>query len=110
MRESKRKRLGAKGWEVGGTTEFLRLTPEEAAYVDLKVKLASNLREWRQRHHLSQGKLARLVRSSQSRVAKMEAAHSSVSLDLLIRTLLALGASSRKIAQMIAAPRRATAA
>ncbi len=110
MRESKRKRLEARGWKVGGTAEFLKLTPEEAAYVDLKVKLASNLRAWRRRRRLSQRELARLVRSSQSRVAKMEAAHPTVSLDLLIRTLLALGASSRKIAQIIAAPRRATAA
>lgn len=110
MRESKRKRLVARGWKVGSTAEFMKLTPEEAAYVELKVKLASNLREWRQRRRLSQAKIARLVRSSQSRVAKMETAHPSVSLDLLIRTLLALGTSSRKIAQIIAAPRRATAA
>ncbi|MBI2882982.1 MAG: XRE family transcriptional regulator [Candidatus Methylomirabilis oxyfera] len=110
MRESKRKRLEAKGWRVGGTAEFLNLSPEEAAYVELKINLALKLREWRTRRQLTQGDLARLVKSSQSRVAKMEAGDPSVSLDLLVRTLLALGASSREIARTIAPPRRATAA
>jgi DNA-binding XRE family transcriptional regulator len=110
MRESKRKRLETKGWRVGSTAEFLNLSPEEAAYVELKIKLASKLREWRVRRRLTQGDLARLVKSSQSRVAKMEAGDPSVSLDLLIRTLLSLGASSREIARIIASRRRATAA
>ena len=110
MRESKRKHLEAKGWRVGSTAEFLNLSPEEDAYVELKIKLASKLREWRVRRQLTQGNLARLVKSSQSRVAKMEAGDPSVSLDLLIRTLLALGASSREIARIIAPSRGTTAA
>ena len=110
MRESKRKRLETKGWRVGSTADFLRLSPEEAAYVELKIKLGSKLCQRRVRGRLTQGDLAKLVKSSQSRVAKMEAGDPSVSLDLLIRTLLALGASSREIARIIAPPRRATAA
>ena len=110
MRESKRKRLEAKGWRVGDTAEFLNLSPEEAAYVELKINLASTLCEWRSRCQLTQGDLAKPVKSSQSRVVKMEAGDPSVSLDLLVRTLLALGASSREIARTIAPPRRATAA
>ena len=110
MRESKRKRLEAKGWRVGSTAEFLNLSPGKAAYVELKIKLASRLPEWRARRRLTQGDLARRVKSSQSRVAKMEAGDPSVSLDLLIRTLLALGASSREIARIITSRRRATAA
>lgn len=110
MRESKRKRLEATGWRVRSAAGFLNLSPEEAAYVELKIKLAAKLRQWRVRRRLTQGDLARLVKSSQSRVAKMEAGDPSVSLDLLVRTLLALGASSREIARVIAPPRRATAA
>ena len=110
MRESKRKRLEVKGWRVGSAAEFLNLSPEEAAYVELKINLASTLREWRSRRQLTQGDLARLVKSSQSRVAKMEAGDPSVSLDLLVRTLLALGASSREIARTFAPSRSATAA
>ena len=88
MREDKRKRLEAKGWKVGTTQEFLRLTAEETAYIDLKVRLATSLRERRKRRRLTQADLAKLLRSSQSRVAKIEAGDPSVSLDLLIRSLM----------------------
>ena len=67
MRESKRKRLEAKGWRVGSTAQFLSFSPEEAAYVELKIKLASKLRQGRVRRGLTQGDLAKLVKSSQSR-------------------------------------------
>ncbi len=101
MREEKKRRLEGKGWRVGGTTEFLGLSPEEAAYVELKLKLADGLRKRRRRRRLTQVELARKVRSSQSRVAKMEAGDPSVTLDLLIRSLLALGASNRELARII---------
>ena len=101
MREEKKRRLEAKGWKVGGTKEFLGLSAEEAAYIELKLKLADGLRERRRRRRLTQVELARRVRSSQSRVAKMEAGDPSVTLDLLIRSLLALGASNRELARII---------
>jgi len=44
MRESKRKRLQAKGWRVGSTKEFLELSDEEDAYIELRLKLAEGLR------------------------------------------------------------------
>jgi len=52
---------------------------------------------------LSQQQLASLIKSSQSRVAKMEAGDPTVSLDLLVKTLLALGASDRDLARAIQA-------
>jgi predicted XRE-type DNA-binding protein len=99
VREDKRKRLEAKGWKVGTAAEFLQLTDEEAAYVELKFRLATSLRERRNRRGLSQADVARLLKSSQSRVAKMEAGDRSVSLDLLIRSLLALGASKQDLSR-----------
>ena len=104
MREAKRQRLEAKGWRVGTVEEFLQLSPEESAYVELRLKLSDGLKERRQQQNLTQVDLAKLVKSSQSRVAKMEAGDPSVSLDLLIRSLLALGASSRDLARIIAPP------
>jgi predicted transcriptional regulator len=103
MREAKRRRLEARGWKVGTAQEFLRLSAEEAAYVDLKVRLAMGLREWRRRRNLTQADLAKRLRSSQSRVAKMEAGDPSVSLDLLIRSLLSLGASRRELSRIMSA-------
>ena len=103
MREEKRRRLEAKGWKVGTAQEFLRLSAEEAAYVDLKVRLATGLRDRRRRRNLTQGDLAKRLQSSQSRIAKMEAGDPSVSMDLLIRSLLTLGASRRELSRIISA-------
>jgi transcriptional regulator with XRE-family HTH domain len=86
------------------------LTPEESAYVELKVALGSKLKELRSRKRLSQVELARRMGSSQSRVAKIEAAESSVSLDLLVRSLIALGASRKDLARAIASSTRRIAA
>jgi ribosome-binding protein aMBF1 (putative translation factor) len=101
MRRAKRERLERKGWKVGTAQEFLGLTDAEAAYVELRVRLAATLRKRRRQKRLSQTELADRIHSSQSRVAKMEAGDPSVSLDLLIRSLLALGASPRDLARAI---------
>jgi hypothetical protein len=109
MRETKRRRLEAKGWKIGTTKEFLGLSDDEAAFIELKLKLAEGLRERRRRRRLAQVDLARLVKSSQSRVAKMEAGDPSVSIDLLVRSLLALGASNPELARIIARSHSASA-
>jgi predicted XRE-type DNA-binding protein len=109
MREDKKKRLEAKGWRVGTVTEFLELSPEEEEYIELKLRLAAGLRRRRAERQLTQGAAAKLLKSSQSRVAKMEAGDASVSLDLLIRSLFALGASRIELARMITNKRTAGA-
>lgn len=107
MREEKRRRLEAKGWKIGGVKEFLRLSDEEAAYIELKLRLAQNLRD---RRRITQVELARTLKSSQSQVAKMESGDPSVSLDLLLRSLLPLGASNRELAKIISRHQPAPAA
>ena len=101
MRKTKKDRLEKKGWKVGTVDEFLDLTSEELAYIEMKLRLSENLRKRRRRQNLSQVELAKLIKSSQSRVAKMEGGDPSVSLDLLIRSLLALGVSNRELARVI---------
>ena len=103
MRKDKQKRLEEKGWRVGSADEFLELSPEESAYIDLKLRLSDSLRKRRTNKRLSQQQLASLIKSSQSRFAKMEAGDPAVSLDLLVKTLLALGASDLDLAKAIAA-------
>jgi DNA-binding XRE family transcriptional regulator len=103
MNRAKRKQLEAKGWKVGTAAEFLNLSPEESAYVELKLTLSRRLQERRQKKNLTQQEVARLLKSSQSRVAKMEAGDPTVSLDLLVRSLLVLGTSKQTIARMLAA-------
>jgi hypothetical protein len=96
--------LAAKGWKVGSVKEFLGLSDEESAYIKLKIRLAAGLRRRRQKKGLSQLDLAAKLQSSQSRGAKMEAGDPSVSLDLLIRSVISLGASERELSQIIKTP------
>jgi predicted XRE-type DNA-binding protein len=105
MRKAKKDRLEKKGWRVGTVEEFLDLSPEEAAYIELKLRLSENVRLRRSRKKLSQKAFADMIRSSQSRVAKMEGGDPSVSIDLLIRSLLALGASHKDLAKVISTSR-----
>ena len=100
--KARQNRKTRRGWKFGSTDEFLGLTPEESAYIDLKLKLAASLRARRLAGRLTQAEMARMVGSSQSRVAKMEACDPTVTIDLLVRSLLALGVSSREIGQSIA--------
>jgi DNA-binding XRE family transcriptional regulator len=101
MNSAKKARLEAAGWKVGSAEDFLGLSAAEAAYVGMKLGLAHGLRERRQRRKLSQTQLAKVLGSSQSRVAKMEAADPTVSADLLIRSLLTLGSTRRELATVI---------
>jgi predicted XRE-type DNA-binding protein len=110
MDKRKRRRLESDGWKVGGAAEFLGLSNEEAAIVELKLGLADAVREKRTRQRMTQAQLGRLLGSSQSRVAKMEAADHSVSIDLMVRSLIRMGASRKDVASYIAAPRRRRAA
>lgn len=91
MTTEKKRKLEKKGWRVGSVSDFLGLSPEENAYVELKVRLSKELRQRRQKLGISQVEVAKKLQSSQSRVAKMEAGDPSVSIDLLVRSLLALG-------------------
>ncbi len=106
MRADKRSRLEAKGWNVGTAEEFLGLTPEEAALVEIRLKLADGVRERRKQSRLTQTELAKRLGSSQSRVAKVETADESVSLDLLVRSFLALGATPSDLAEVLSSAGR----
>jgi predicted XRE-type DNA-binding protein len=99
MKQEKRKRLEAAGWKVGGVQEFLGLTDEEAVVIELKLELAKAIKTERARRKLTQEEFGRLLGSSQSRVAKMEVGDPSVSIDLLIRSLLRLGATRQDLAR-----------
>lgn len=102
MKAQKKKRLEAAGWRTGSAAEFLALTPEETAFVELKLALADLLKQLRIKNRWTQSEIARRLKSSQSRVAKMEAADPSVSMDLLVRSCLLLGATRKQVARAIA--------
>jgi ribosome-binding protein aMBF1 (putative translation factor) len=103
MKRNKKERLEKAGWRVGSAEEFLELTDAESALVDIRLTLARALKERRLQRHISQAVLAKQIRSSQSRVAKMEGGDSSVSLDLLMRALMVTGLTSLEIGRAISA-------
>ncbi|XZO03551.1 MAG: helix-turn-helix domain-containing protein [Microcoleus sp.] len=101
MDTAKRQRLEAAGWTVGTAEEFLGLSPEETAFIEMKLALSQAIKQNRINQQMTQHDLAQKIKSSQSRVAKMEAGDPSASLDLLISTLLTFGATRQDIAEVI---------
>jgi len=101
MDSTKRKRLQKAGWRVGSVREFLGLNEAETELVEMRVALAAGLKKRRERSKLTQSALAKRLKSSQSRIAKMEAGDPTVSLDLLIRAHLTLGAKRAEIGRAL---------
>ena len=110
MDSKERKRLERAGFAVGSAAEFLGLSPEETALIEMRLALSRTLRERRSAVGLTQVALARLTGSSQSRVAKMEAGDPTISLDLLLRAFFATGATKRDLARVLTSRRRPVAA
>jgi hypothetical protein len=106
MDKKKISKLEEKGWKVGDASDFLGLSKEEEAYIELKILLAEYLQEKRIERQLTQNQVASLIKSSQSRVAKMEKSDPTVSLDLLVRSLFALGTSKQDIARAMSVRKR----
>jgi ribosome-binding protein aMBF1 (putative translation factor) len=101
MKKAKRSRLESLGWRVGSAAEFLELSSGDIALVETKLALSGALRARREARKLTQQQLAQLLKSSQSRVAKMEAGDSSVSVDLLLKGLFALGANAGEVGRTL---------
>lgn len=101
MNLAKKRRLAAVGWKETRVKEFLNLSNADAQYIETKLALSRRLRVFRQKRHLTQTKAATILNTSQSRLARMEAGDPSVSLDLLVRGLFALGATREDLAEAV---------
>jgi len=101
MDTKKKKALESKGYHVGSVEDFLGLNKEESEYIELKLALSQALADRRKQSNLTQAQLAKMLKSSQSRVAKMEKGDPTISMDLLIKSLLAMGADKKSIAKVI---------
>ena len=101
MDRGTRQNLEEKGWKVGTVSDFLELSPEETMLVEIKLALSNSLKQRRQ-SLMTQKELAAKIHSSQPRVANAENGDASVSIELLIRAILATGASPQEIGQVIA--------
>src|SRR5262245_20373486 len=95
MNREKRKALEAAGWVIGDAEDFLELSAEERQLVEVRAAISRIVRERREKQHLTQSQVARMLGTSQPRFAKIEAGSPGVSLDLMIRALFTLGGSVR---------------
>jgi len=98
-----KKQTKAKGiWVEASAQEFLGLSDSETTLIEVRLSLALALKDRRTSLGLTQAEAAKRLGSSQSRIAKMEAADPSVTIDLLIRGLLKFDAELEDIARVIA--------
>ena len=91
------------GFKIGTVQEFLELSDAEMMIIDMRIALGKRIRTTREKQQLTQSELAKRIRSSQPRVAKIEAGEEGVSLDLMTKAALAVGMTRKQIAKAIAA-------
>ncbi len=101
MDSNRKKRLEAAGWKMGSAEEFLGLSHAESILIELRLRLSDKLKQRRRSMGLSQEMFAKSLDSSQSRVAKMEAADASVSIDLLVRGLIGSGLTLKDLSDVL---------
>jgi predicted XRE-type DNA-binding protein len=97
MTKEQRQALEAAGFVFEDAEEFLELTPEECQLVELRVKMARAIRASRERQRLTQKQVARKMKTSQPRIAKIEAGARDVSLDLMFREFFTLGGTVKDL-------------
>jgi len=101
MEKNKRDKLKEKGYRIGSASDFLKLTPEEEAYIDIRLDISNMVKAQRAKKGWTQEQLARSIGSSQSRIAKLEAGDPGISMDLMIKALLRLGTSKKQIGKLL---------
>ena len=94
MNKEKQKALEAAGWVFEDAEDFLELTAEERAIVEMRVQLSRAIRALREKQKLTQAQLAKKMKTSQPRVNKIEAGSPGVSLEQLLNSWFALGGTA----------------
>lgn len=101
MDKKKRQQLQEKGFRIGSAAEFLELTPEEEAYIEIRLDISNMVKAQRANRGWTQDQLARAIGSSQSRIAKLEGGDPGISMDLMIKALLRLGTSKKQLGKLL---------
>lgn len=107
MKKVKREPLERMGYRITDTQKFLALSDGEMAVIDLKISLIQKLKDVRKAAGITQKQLAKMMKSSQSRIAMLESGSSDASLELICKALFVLGVSSKEIGKSISSPRAA---
>ena len=91
MSRAEREALEAAGWKFGDYGDFLGLSDAERQIVELRLRLSRGIRTARERAGMTQADLASAMKSTQPRVARIEAGGRGVSLDQMMRAYFAAG-------------------
>lgn len=102
MDQQYKKKLEENGFKVGSAADFLQLSPEEEAYIEIRFELSEMVKSCRKDRNWTQEQLAQSLGSSQSRIAKMEKPAPETSLDLMLKALLQLGVTKQEIGHTLA--------
>jgi ribosome-binding protein aMBF1 (putative translation factor) len=89
------------GWVEGSAQNLLELSAADMEYIETRRALAHRLRDERKKKHLTQTQLAAALNTSQSRVAKMEHADPTVSVDLILQALFQMGMKRKDVAAVV---------
>jgi len=101
MDKKKRQQLLDKGFRIGSAADFLELTPEEEAYIEIRLDISNMVKAQRAKRGWTQDQLAHAIGSSQSRIAKLEGGDPGISMDLMIKALLRLGTSRKQLGKLL---------
>lgn len=96
-----REELEEKGFQVGSAADFLELSPEEEAYIDIRLDISNLVTAQLAKKGWTQEQLAGAIRLSQSRIAKLEGGDPGISMDLMTKALLSLGTSKKQIGKLL---------
>ena len=96
-------RLDAAGWTTGTVPDFLKMSPEESLFLEMRLGLKRALRVYRHRSQLTQAEVPERAGSAQSRIAKLETGDPKATIDLLIRAVIAAGATPSEVAEVFTA-------
>jgi predicted XRE-type DNA-binding protein len=100
MTSEKRRALEAAGWVFGDAEDFLELSADERQLVALRIAVSRAVRSLREAQNLSQSQVAKKLKTSQPRIAKIEAGSSDVSLDLMFHGFFSLGGKISELARV----------
>lgn len=100
MDAERKKKLEAAGWKFGDYADFLGMTPEEKAVVEIRLAATREMERLRAENPISQEELARRMGTKQPNVSKLFKNPGKATLDTLFRALLALGSTPKKIASL----------
>jgi hypothetical protein len=106
MNAEKKARLEAAGYKFTTTTNWLDLTPEDEAEIESRLAtdrarraLAALVKE--SRGPMTQTELAKRIKTTQPRIAKIESASPNVSIEQLMRAAIGAGADLKRIGKAL---------